>query len=142
MKQYDRVEEFVNDRPENHFTTRRYYKNDEMVMRQDIDAEENKTQLFKNGLLHDGDNNQPAVVILDSASGFEFRHYKNGKLHNENGPAIIHANFPDLNQWHIDGKELSKVEIAVQKMKIFRNKIFNTPTDENNITNTAKHGSP
>lgn len=132
MEAYDRVEEFVNDRPENHFTTRRYYKNDEMIMRQDIDAEEDKTQLFKNGKLHDGENNQPAVVILDSAAGFQFQHYKDGKLHNENGPAIIHANFPDLNQWHIDGKELSKVEIAIQKIKIMKNKFLNKPDNLNN----------
>ena len=132
MKEYDRVEEFVNDKPENRFSIRKYYKNDEMVMRQDVDAEEDKTQLFKNGVLHDGPNNEPAITILDSSAGFEFRHYQEGKLHNEKGPAIIHANYPDLNKWYLEGKELSKVEIAVQKIKIMKNKFLNKPENLNN----------
>ncbi len=112
--------------PEYPHTTTNFFVNNELVQKNFIDSEEDKTEYFKNGKLHR--DNEPAVIIKDD-SGFQFKYYDNGKLHRKDGPAVIFLNYPKLNEWYISGEKLSPTEIVVQKIKntrdsILDNKIF------------------
>lgn len=135
-KQYDRVESISSQSPNYPHTTLNFYINEQLVKRNFVDAELDTTEYFKNGKLHN--EGEPAVIIKDD-SGFQFQYYNEGKLNRKDGPAIEFVNYPKLNKWYLDGKELSSSEILFQKIKNIRDnafpKLFNT---EKNNTNSDK----
>lgn len=48
-------------------------------------------QFYKNGKLHDYSNEEPAHTYSENKYGYYVtKHYQNGLLHNENGPAVIY----------------------------------------------------
>lgn len=121
-KNYDKIETINSSSPNYPHTTTNFFLDNEIVQKNFIDSEEDKTEYFKNGKLHK--DSEPAVIIKD-ASGFQFKYYDNGELHRKDGPAIVFASYPNLNKWYINGKQLSTTEIVVQKIKNTRDSILN-----------------
>ena len=101
---------------------REYYENDALIKRTVVDEEEDRTEIYKNGSLNSLDG-KPSVIVKDPL-GFRFEYHKDGKLHNENGPAIECAGRSHLNMWYLDGMELSKMEILKLKMTSLRDKFL------------------
>lgn len=126
-KNYDNVERIESQSPNNPYLITNYFLNEEIIQRTSVDTEEDRTEYFKNGKLHK--ENGPAVVIKD-ASGFQFEYHEDGKIHRKDGPAIIYASFPNLNKWYIEGKQLSGTEIILQKMINLRDSLFDKSSKE------------
>jgi len=68
----------------------------------EIDEDGSKVWRDKEGRLHR--ENGPAIIWKDGSMFW----YKNGKLHRENGPASQYAN--GTNYWWVNGKQVSEDE--------------------------------